>query len=206
MQGVSLAQGLGEGGQQGGELVVSVDVRGVLLDGVLHREDGGVVAVLGVEDADALDLLDGVVDVAEDPAALAAGPEGGHRDGHPDEYRHEYQNHIQYHGIPCLEPSGTGVDEDAAVHLLGVEPAPLLEHDEGRPGRYEGRQHDQPRHESGDAVGDDEAEDGSAHRPCGPPDIAPLKAHEFKGTLEPPEEWVVWVTGISACAFHPSVA
>ena len=90
VQGVSLTQGLGEGGHQGSELIVRVDVRGVLLHRVLHSEDGGVVAVLGVENADAIHFLDGEVDVLEDTAALAAGPEGEHRDGHPDEYRREH--------------------------------------------------------------------------------------------------------------------
>ena len=90
VQGVSLAQGLGEGGHKGSELIVRVDVRGVLLHRVLHSEDGGVVAVLGVENADAIHFLDGEVDVLEDTAALAAGPEGEHRDGHPDEYRREH--------------------------------------------------------------------------------------------------------------------
>ena len=97
VQGVSLTQGLGEGGQQGSELVVRVDVRGVLLHGILHLEDGGVVAVLRVEDADALHLLDGEVDVLEDPAALAAGPEGEHRDGHPDQDRRENEYDVEYH-------------------------------------------------------------------------------------------------------------
>ena len=45
---VALAERLAQRGEEGGELVVGVDVRGVLLHGVLHREDGGVVAVLRV--------------------------------------------------------------------------------------------------------------------------------------------------------------
>ena len=45
---VALAERLAQRGEEGCELVVRVDVRGVLLHGVLHREDGGVVAVLRV--------------------------------------------------------------------------------------------------------------------------------------------------------------
>ena len=90
VQGVSLAQGLGKGVQQGSEAVVGVDVRGVLQHRVLHLEDGRVIAVLRIEDTDPVHLLHGEVDVLEDTAALAAGPEGEHRDGHPDEYRREH--------------------------------------------------------------------------------------------------------------------
>ena len=97
VHGVSLAQCLGNGGEQGRELVVRVDVRGVLLNRVVHLQDGGVVAVLCVEHADPFHFLHREVDVLEDTAALASGTEGEHRDGHPDEDRHENKYHIQNH-------------------------------------------------------------------------------------------------------------
>ena len=86
-----------------------------------------------------------------------------------------------------------------------MEAPPLLDQDEGRPDGDRRRQDDQPRHESRGDVGDDEAEDGPSGGTGRPPDVPSLETHELQGALEPPEEWVVWVTGVSACAFHPSV-
>ena len=94
---VSLTEGLRYRSEEGSELVVRVDVRGVFLHGVLHPQDGGVVAVLGVQHTYPFHLFDCEVDVLEDAAALAPGTEGEDGDGHADEDRRKYKYHIQNH-------------------------------------------------------------------------------------------------------------
>ena len=94
---ITLPERLRDRSEEGSELIVGVDVRGVFLHGILHRQDGRVVAVLGVQHTDPFHLLDSEVDVLEDAAALAPGTKGKDGDGHADEDRHENEYHIKNH-------------------------------------------------------------------------------------------------------------
>ena len=74
VQRIAFAQGLGKGGEEVGELIVGLDVGGILLHRVLHLQNSGVFARLGIEHADAIHFLDGEVDVLEDALALPPVP------------------------------------------------------------------------------------------------------------------------------------
>ena len=78
----SLRQGLGKGGEEVGELIVGLDVGGILLHRVLHLQNSGVFARLGIEHADAIHFLDGEVDVLEDALALPSRAECLDTEGH----------------------------------------------------------------------------------------------------------------------------
>lgn len=82
MQRIAFAQGLGKGGEEVGELIVGLDVGGILLHRVLHLQNSGVFARLGIEHADAIHFLDGEVDVLEDALALPSRAECLDTDGH----------------------------------------------------------------------------------------------------------------------------
>ena len=94
---ITLPERLRDRSEEGSELIVGVDVRGVFLHRILHPQDGRVVAVLGVQHTDPFHLLDSEVDVLEDAAALASGTKGKDGDGHADEDRHENEYHIKNH-------------------------------------------------------------------------------------------------------------
>ena len=79
--------------------------------------------------------------------------------------------------------AGIGIDEHATVLLLGVQPFLLLEEDEGRTRAEGGDEDNQTGHEPDEAVGEDEADDGSAHGTCRPVDVAALDAHELQRLL-----------------------
>ena len=91
------------------------------------------------------------------------------------------------------------------VFFLCVETFLLLEEDKSGTRAKRNSKNNQTSNESQDAVGNDEAKNGTANSASCPCDVTPLKTHKFKGPLQPPEEWVVGVTGVFACAFHPSV-
>ena len=95
--GISFAQGLSDGGEQACELVVAVDVRRILLHGILHPQDGGVFAGLGVQHPNAVHILHGEIDVLEDALALSARAEGIDRDGHARTQGCECQYDVQCH-------------------------------------------------------------------------------------------------------------
>ena len=59
VHGIAFTQGLGKGGEEVGELIVGLDVGGILLHRVLHLQNSGVFARLGIEHADAIHFLDG---------------------------------------------------------------------------------------------------------------------------------------------------
>ncbi len=82
VQRIAFAQGLGKGGEEVGELIVGLDVGGILLHRVLHLQNSGVFARLGIEHADAIHFLDGEVDVLEDALALPSRAECLDTDGH----------------------------------------------------------------------------------------------------------------------------
>jgi len=76
------------------------------------------------------------------------------------------------------------------VLLLGVKPFLLLEEHEGCT-RAEGSDEDnQACHEADEAVGKDEADDGSAYGTRRPIDVAALDAHELQRLLQPLEEGI----------------
>ena len=82
VQGIALAECLGKGGEQPGVFVVAVNVGRKLLHWVLNTQDGRVFPGLGIEDSNAVHVLYGEIDVAEDPLALASCSEGMDGDCH----------------------------------------------------------------------------------------------------------------------------
>jgi hypothetical protein len=76
MDGIAFTKSLGKGGHQVVELIVGLDVGGILLYGVLHLQHSGVFARLGIEHTDAIHVLDGEVDVLEYLLALTACTKG----------------------------------------------------------------------------------------------------------------------------------
>ena len=107
--------------------------------------------------------------------------------------------------INRLHSLGVGVDKDTLVFLLRVKPFPLLEKYQGSTSGDDGYECYQTCNKSGEAVDDDETEYGSSDCSSRPVDVSPLKTHKFKGTLQSPEKWVVWVAVVLDCAFHSSV-
>ena len=93
-----------------------------------------------------------------------------------------------------------GIDIHSFPVTLGVQAFPLLEDDERDARRQDGGQRHQPGDESAQAVGDDEAGNGSARRSRSPVDVPALDAHELKGPLEPLEQRIVQITLVPA--FH----
>lgn len=93
-----------------------------------------------------------------------------------------------------------GVDIHPAAIFLGMQPFPLFEHDKGDTRRDDRDQHDQPGHETHEAVGDDEANDGTADHTCRPVDVASLNTHELQRPLQTLEQRVVGITFV--LAFH----
>ena len=76
MDGIAFTKSLGKGGHQVVELIIAVDVGRILLDGVLHLQDGSILTALGIEHTDAIHVLDGEVDVLKYLLALAACSKG----------------------------------------------------------------------------------------------------------------------------------
>ena len=82
MQCIAFAEGLRQGSEEMGEIVVGIDIGRVLLYGVLHLQDCRELTGLGIEHTDAIHFFDGEVDVLKHLLALAAGAERLDGDGH----------------------------------------------------------------------------------------------------------------------------
>ena len=97
VQSIALAESRHYCGHQTGEVVEAVGVGGVFLHGVLHLQDGGILAGPGVEHADAVDVLHRKIDVAEHMLALAASAEGIDRNRHAQAHRSHKNDDIYCH-------------------------------------------------------------------------------------------------------------
>ena len=89
MYGVTLSQCAHQRGQQIGKGIILIDVCTVFLDGVLHGENCGELARLGVQYAHAVNVLNGKVYLLEDFGALASSAKGIDGNGHADAECHE---------------------------------------------------------------------------------------------------------------------
>ena len=69
-----------------------------------------------------------------------------------------------------------GIDVHTRCDLLAVQSLPLFEDDEHDACRYDGCQHDKAGNETYQAVGGDEADNGSACCRCRPIDVSSLNA------------------------------
>ena len=65
MDGIVVTKTLNDGGHGIVEIVVTVGVRTVFLDGIVHGQDGGVVATLGIDNAHAVNILHIKIDVVK---------------------------------------------------------------------------------------------------------------------------------------------
>ena len=93
-----------------------------------------------------------------------------------------------------------GIDVHTRSDLLAVQSLLLLEQDKHDASRYGGCQYDKPGHETEQAVGDDEADNGPARRRCRPVDVAALDAQKFKRPLQPLEQRIARIAFV--LAFH----
>ena len=84
VNGVPFAQCLRKGSEQVRELVVTVDVRRILLHRILYFQYGGIFAGLGVQYAHTVRLFRRKIDILKDSLALAACAERIDRYGHAD--------------------------------------------------------------------------------------------------------------------------
>ena len=91
VQGIALAKCLCQCGEQPGVLIIAVDVGGELLHRILDAQDGGIFSGLGVEDTDALHVLNGEINFSEHAFALASRAECFDRDGHACQKSRECQ-------------------------------------------------------------------------------------------------------------------
>ena len=76
MNGIAFAEGLGKCGDKMIELIVAVNVGGILLYWVLHLQYGRIFASLGIEHANAIHILNREVDVLKDFLALSSCSKG----------------------------------------------------------------------------------------------------------------------------------
>lgn len=97
MECVSLSESGRDGGEQVAELIIRVNVGGVFLHRVLECEDGGILAGLGVDNADAVAVLHGEIYVLEHFFPLTPCAEYSYRDRHPDKYRCERYDDMPDH-------------------------------------------------------------------------------------------------------------
>ena len=95
----------------------------------------------------------------------------------------------------------TSIDEHTMILLLGMQSLLLLEEDKGCTSTERNGKDEEARYKAKDAVGDDEAENGSTNGTGCPGDVATLKPHKFKGLLQSLEHWVanVFVVFCSCC-------
>ena len=88
----------------------------------------------------------------------------------------------------------TSIDEHTMILLLGMQPLLLLEEDKGCTSTE--RNGEETRYKAKDAVGDDEAQNGSANSTGCPGDVATLKPHKFEGLLQSLEHCITDVLSI----------
>ena len=97
VNGIAFAKCLGKGCQQIGKLIVVINVGRILLDGVLYLQDGRVFACLGIENANAIHILDREVDVLKYLLALTSSTESLDRGEHTQEDSRKCYKYIPYH-------------------------------------------------------------------------------------------------------------
>ena len=90
----------------------------------------------------------------------------------------------------------TSIDEHTMLLLLGMQPLFLLEEDEGSTSTERNGKDEETRYKAKDAVGDDEAQNGSANGTGCPGDVAALKSHKFKRLLQSLEHGITDVLSI----------
>ena len=93
------------------------------------------------------------------------------------------------------------VDEYALKLVLGVQSLHLFEDDKGNADGADDCEGNESHDEAQQRVGNDERQDGTACSDGCPGNVATTKAHEFKGSLQPLENWVLRVAGVH-CAVH----
>ena len=87
----------------------------------------------------------------------------------------------------------TSIDEHTMILFLGMQTLFLLEEDKGSTSTERNGKNEKTCYKTEDAVGDDEAKDGSTNGTGSPGDIASLEPHEFKGLLEALEHGIAYV-------------
>ena len=93
------------------------------------------------------------------------------------------------------------VDEYALELVLGMQSLHLFENDKGNADGTDDCEDYQPHNEAQQRVGNDKRKDGTASSDGCPCDVATTEAHEFKGSLQPLENWVLRVAGVH-CTAH----
>ena len=101
-----------------------------------------------------------------------------------------------------LQSFRAGIDEHALVVLFTVKPLPLFEQDKCRAAAKCHHQDYQPGKETGKAVGNDEADNGTTDGSCRPIDVPALNPHEFKRPLQPLEHGVFQWPGVTVRSGH----
>ena len=76
VNGIAFTKSLGKCGNKMVKLIVAINVCRILLYRVLHLQDGGVFACLGIEHANAIHILDRKVDVLKDFLTFASSTKG----------------------------------------------------------------------------------------------------------------------------------
>ena len=90
----------------------------------------------------------------------------------------------------------TCIDEHTMILLLGMQALLLLEEDKGCTSTERNGKNKKTCYKPEDAVGDDEAKDGSTNGTGCPGDVATLKPHKFKGLLQSLEYGITDVLSI----------
>ena len=85
--------------------------------------------------------------------------------------------------------------------MLGVQSLYLFEDDKGDADGADDCEGNESHDEAQQRVGNDERQDGTACSDGCPGNVATTKAHEFKGSLQPLENWVLRVAGVH-CTAH----
>ena len=90
----------------------------------------------------------------------------------------------------------TSIDEHTMILLLGMQSLLLLEEDKGCTSTERNGKNEETCYKTKDAVGDDEAKNGSTNGTCCPGDVATLQPHKFKGLQKPLEHGITDVLSI----------
>ena len=87
----------------------------------------------------------------------------------------------------------TSIDEHTMILFLGMQTLFLLEEDKGSTSTERNGKNEKTCYKTEDAVGDDEAKNGSTNGTGCPGDVASLEPHKFKGLLETLEHGIAYV-------------
>ena len=82
------------------------------------------------------------------------------------------------------------------ILLLGMQPLLLLEEDKAGTSTERNGKNEETRHKAKDAVGDDEAKNGTAKSTGCAGDVATCKPHKYEGLLQTLEHGITDVLGI----------